>query len=102
MTDPHTYCAGFKDGRCLKKELKKTSVKILEMRDFASENGWHRDMTNMICDWQTHVCKILDLERALECQLDEAACKRHVQRLFNMLDQLRKEMDICEAASNMP
>ena len=102
MTDPHTYCAGFKDGRYLKSELKKTSVKILEMRDFASKNGWHREMAKMICDWQTHVCKILDLERALECQLDEAACRRHVQRLFNMLDQLRKEMDLCEASSNMP
>ena len=59
-------------------------------------------MANMICDWQTHVCKISDLERALECQLEEAACRRHVQRLFSMLDQLGKEIDLCSASSNMP
>jgi len=101
MVDPHPYCNGLNDGQWLKRELRKTSVKISEMQSTFVERNQILEMERTVVDWKNHLSKICNLVIALECGTDEAKCRRRVQRIFTMLNLLRKEIDLADAATTL-
>ena len=96
MDESHSYCAGVEDGKTLKRELKKTSVKILAVLHSRKESGRDREMENTVRDWQLHFTKICNLVWGQKCQDDEAKCKKSLDRIVTMLILLRREIDLCD------
>ena len=90
----HLFCEGLKTGYEMKKEVKKTSVKLLQAQDFFREIGKYEEKEYIVAGWKRQLSKIGNLIRAVECKCDEAACRKLVDRIFTLLLLLRKEMNL--------
>jgi hypothetical protein len=97
----HAYCEGLGDGYRLKRELTKTSVKMLAVQEQFRESGTFEELKATAADWKMHFAKISNLVRYVslqddgeECKSGEAFCRKLTDRIFKLLIYLRAEMDL--------